>query len=109
MRKKPVPLSFTPNRSRNSRRISEINSYLEKPLIGIIETPSLKSAEKPPRTQKILRLPQQVHGSHVSSPQPLTAKDCCSLSGFIGVIWFVHWGIIDCIGHRPLLCLAVKL
>ena len=77
MSKKPVPLS-------HSKSLKEFTTNLRdklvssKPLIGI-ETPSLESAEKPPQTQKILRLPQQVHGLHVSSPQPLTAKDCCSL------------------------------
>ena len=99
MSKKRVPLSLSLQIAQEFMTNLQDKLVSSKPLIGIIETPSLESAEK--RTQKILRLPQQVHGSHVSSPQPLTAKDSCSLSNLNGVIRFVHRGIIDCIGHRP--------
>ena len=86
---------------KNAWQISEINSNHQKLQIGIIEIPSLESVEKLPRIEKILRLTQQVHGSYVSLPQPLTAKDSCSLLDFIGVIRFFHRGIINCMGHRP--------
>ena len=101
MRKKPVPLSFLSESPKEIKTNLQDKLVSSKPLTRIIETPSLESVTNPPRIWKILRLPQQVHGSHVASPQPLTAQDFCSLSGFIGVIRCVPWGIIDCIGHRP--------
>ena len=90
MRKKPVPLSFpskSPKEFTTNPRDKLVSS---KPLIRIIETPSLESAEKPPRIRQILHHPQQVHGSRVASPQPLTAQDCCSPLGFISLIRFVR-------------------
>ena len=113
MRQTPVPLISLQIAHGINDKSSRLKLVSSKPFTQIIETPSLESAEKPPQIRQILLRPQQVHCSRVASPQPLTALDCCSLSGIIGVIRFVRApaprGIFDCMGHGPFLCLAVEL